>query len=237
MNDKNRHFIDDVIFELNQLMNERPDEEQNIPKTLLPERKYPGPALPDIRQAFACRDYPKRDRDPIETAGTMEHPHYASLGAMERFTDDLIAWSYDRQCQCDPDNKPYYLDCLRDIGNGRKSSDLQMKATMILSTGEVGLKDIEKAYSFFALQRSDVKAEADDYIIGVFKSRIDSAPRQKDEARECLLVIAKDRQSIAIETVANDRTMTFEEALEFLSVTSDTASDSIEAAAVAMVCS
>ncbi|KAA8566291.1 hypothetical protein EYC84_008888 [Monilinia fructicola] len=105
-------------------------------------------------------------------------------------------------------NKPYYLDCLREIGNGRRSSDLQMKATMILSTGEASLKDIEKAYSFFALQRSDTKDEADDYIIVFYKSRVDSAPRQKEEARDCLLVIAKDRQN--------------------------TASDSIEAAAVAM---
>ncbi|KAB8293208.1 hypothetical protein EYC80_007548 [Monilinia laxa] len=232
VDDKNREFIDDVKFELYQLMLERPDEEKKLPG--VPRLSYIAVAMPEIRQYLACKDYPKRDRDAVQVVDAVEHPHYASLGAMERFTDDLLAWSYDRQCQCDPKNKPYYLDCLREIGNGRRSSDLQMKATMILSTGEASLKDIEKAYSFFALRRSDTKDEADDYIIGVYKSRVDSAPRQKEEARDCLLVIAKDRQSIAIEAVANDRTMSFEEALEFLNVSSDTASDSIEAAAVAM---
>ncbi|QSZ31975.1 hypothetical protein DSL72_001544 [Monilinia vaccinii-corymbosi] len=232
VNDKNREFIDDVKFELYQLMLERPEEERNLP--VVPRLNSVAAAMPEIRQSLACKDYPKRDRDAVQVVDAVEHPHYASLGAVERFTDDLLAWSYDRQCQCDPKNRPYYLDCLREIGNGRRSSDLQLKATMILSTGEVSLKDIEKAYSFFALQRSDIKDEADDYIIGVYKSRVDSAPRQKDEARDCLLVIGKDRQSIAIEAVANDRTMTFEEALEFLDVSSDTASDSIEAAAVAM---
>lgn len=230
VDDKNRIFIDDITFELNQLMLERPDMEQKAPSTQTLDS--PTYALPDILRSLACDDYPKRDA--VQIVDSMEHPCYASLGAIEQFTDDLLAWSYDRQCQCDPENKPYYLDCLRELGNGRRSSDLQTKATMIMSTGEVSLKDIEKAYSFFALRRSDIKSEADDYIIGVYQSRIDSAPRQKDEARECLRVIAKDRRSIAIETVANDRTMTFEEALEFLSVTSDTASDSIEAAAIAM---
>ncbi|ESZ96696.1 hypothetical protein SBOR_2955 [Sclerotinia borealis F-4128] len=232
VDDENRDFIDDVKFELNQLMSERPIMEQNLPGA--GRRETLTYALADIRQSLACNNYPQRNIDAVQNVETVEHPYYASLGAMETFTDDLLAWSYDRQCQCDPKSKPYYLDCLRELGNGRLSSDLQTKAAMIVSTGEVSLKDIEKAYSFFALQRSAAEAEADDYILGVFKSRIDSAPRQKDEARECLLVIAKDRQSNAIEAVANDRSMTFEEALEFLSVSSDTASDSIEAAAVAM---
>ena len=231
INDKNRDFIDDVKFELSQHIIERPDEEQNLPG-IFPQNS-PVSALNDIRRSLACFEYPKRDRDAAQNLDAPEHPHYASLGAMERFTDELLAWSYDRQCQCDPKNKPYYLDCLRDIGNGRRSSDLQTKATLIMSTGEVSLKEIEQAYAFFRLQRSNT--EGDDHIIGVYKSRIDSAPRQKDDARECLLVIAKDRESKAIEAVANDRSMTFEEALEFLSVTSDTASDSIEAAAIAMV--
>ncbi|KAF7920098.1 hypothetical protein EAE99_008219 [Botrytis elliptica] len=232
VNDGNREFIDDVRFELNQLMLDRPDMELKELKSSNEKAFSPPYALDDIRRLLSCDDYPKRDA--VQVVDSLEHPYYASLGAIELFTDDLLAWSYDRQCQCDPVNKPYYLDCLRELGNGRRSSDLQTKATMIMSTGEVSLKDIEKAYSFFALQRNTTRSEGDDFIIGVYKSRIESGPRQKDEARECLRVIAKDRQSIAIEAVANDSTMTFEEALEFLSVTSDTASDSIEAAAVAM---
>jgi ubiquitin carboxyl-terminal hydrolase 25/28 len=108
-----------------------------------------------------------------------------------------------------------------------------MKVAMAASEGEVGLQEIEKAYKYLALD-PDTR-EGDDYIIGVFNSRIEAAPLQKDEARDCLRVIAKARASAKIEAVANDRAMTFEEALSFLNVTEDTHSDSIEAAAVAMV--
>lgn len=232
VDEENREVIDDVIYELNQLIYERPEIEQK--STPGPHYDSPINAIIDIRRALAYHDYPKRDRDTVYNVESVEHPYFASLGATERFTDELLAWSYDRQCQCDPENKPYYLDCLRELGNGRHSSDLQTKATIVMSTGENSLSDIKSAYKFFKLKRNDIPS--DDHIINVYKSQIDSAPRQKDDARNLLLIIAKDRQSLAIETVANDRTMTFEEALEFLNVTSNTESDSIEAAAIAMVC-
>jgi hypothetical protein len=48
-------------------------------------------------------------------------------------------------------------------------------------------------------------------------------------------VIAKHRSSQKIQAVVNDKTMDYNEALEFLGVTEDTASDSIEAVAIARV--
>jgi ubiquitin carboxyl-terminal hydrolase 25/28 len=191
----------------------------------------PLPALKDIESTLGYRDYPTRCRT-VDLSGE-EHPHYASLGAVDNFTDDLIIWAYERQCECDPRNKPYYLDCLSGIANGRKSSELEVKVAMAASAGEVGLKEIEDAYNFLAIDPNT--RDGDEYIIGVYNSRIESAPRQKDEARNCLRVIAKARDSKKIEAVANDKAMSFDEALEFLNVTGDTQSDSIEAAAVAMV--
>lgn len=189
------------------------------------------PALKDIERSLGCFDYPTRNR--TVDLSRDEHPCYISLGAVDNFTDKLIEWSYDRQCECDPANKPYYLDCLADLANGRQSADLQMRVVMATSAGELGQKTIEDSYRYFNLDPDSV--ENDDHIMGLYKSRIESAPRQKDEARECLSNIAKHRQSEKIDALANDRTMSFEEALEFLSVSSDTASDSIEAAAVALV--
>jgi ubiquitin carboxyl-terminal hydrolase 25/28 len=162
-----------------------------------------------------------------------EHPCYISLGAVDNFTDELLSWAYDRQCECDPSNKPYYLDCLEDLAKGRESIDLQTKVVMATSAGELGQKAIEDSYRYFNLDPDLV--EGDDHIMGFYKSRIESAPRQKEEARNCLLTIAKHRNSEKIKALANDKTMSFEEALEFLSVAADTASDSIEAAAVAIV--
>ena len=204
-------------------------EHSGTPRTI----HRPLAALKDIERSLGYHDYPRRSRT-IDLS-TEEHPYYYSLGAVDDFTDDLLSWAYDRQCACDPSNKPYYLDCLQDLSNGRRSSDLQMKVVMATSAGEYGLKATEDAYNFFQLS-PDTK-EGDDYIMGLYKSRIVSAPRQKEEAKNCLFIIGKDRNSEVIEALANDRSMTFEEALEYLSVSADTASDSIEAAAIAMVSS
>jgi ubiquitin carboxyl-terminal hydrolase 25/28 len=191
----------------------------------------PLPALKDIERSLGYFDYPTRSRT-IDLS-TEEHPHYLSLGAVDNFTDELLGWAYDRQCECDPSNKPYYLDCLEDLAKGRNSSDLQVKVAMAQSAGEVGQNAIEEAYRFFALDPSS--NEGDDHIIGLYKSRIDSAPRQKDEARECLRVLAKARHSEKIDAVANDKTMSFNEALSFLGVSDDTDSDMITSVASLMV--
>lgn len=191
----------------------------------------PAVALKHIERSLAYFDYPTRNRT-IDLSAS-EHPHYLSLGAVENFTDQLLEWAYDRQCQNDPANKAYYLDCLEGIARGRDSSDLQMRVVMATSAGNHGLKAIEESYKFFDL--TPEAAEGDDHIMGVYKSRIASAPRQKDEARQCLAIIAKHRESAKIEELVNDKTMTYEEALELLSVAQDTASDSIEASAIAVV--
>ena len=187
--------------------------------------------MKDIERSLGYFDYPTRSR--TVDLSTEEHPYYLSLGAVDNFTDDLLGWAYDRQCECDPPNKPYYLDCLEDLAKGRNSSDLQVKVAMAQSAGEVGLNAIVEAYRYFALDPSTT--EGDDHIIGLYKSRIDSAPRQKDEARECLRVLAKARSSEKIDAVANDKTMSLDEALSFLGVSADTDSDLITSVASLMV--
>lgn len=229
--DENREFIDDVLFELDVLLQGRSQAEQQSARVILNVR--PVAALKYLELSLGCHDYPKRSRT-IDLA-TEEHPYYLSLGAVDNFTDVLLSWAYDRQCLCDPVNTPYYFDCLQDLANGRESSDLQLKVTMALSTGQYGMKDLEDAYKFFGLDPDT--EEGDEHVMGLYKSRIISAPRQKEEAKNSLLVIAKHRNSGEIEALANDKKMTFEEALEFLGVSADTASDSIEAVAVAMVSS
>ncbi|KAE8449971.1 hypothetical protein EG329_007110 [Mollisiaceae sp. DMI_Dod_QoI] len=231
ISDENRYFIEDVTYEIDLLLQARSAHEKTTSNM---NTKYqfvqPVPALKDIERSLGCFEYPMRSR--TVDLSTEEHPHYLSLGAVDNFTDTFLEWAYDRQCKCDPINKPYYLDCLQDIANGRESSDLQMRVVMATSAGEYGLKAIEDSYKFFGLDPDT--QEGDDHIMGLYKSRIESAPRQKDEARNCLLMIAKQRKSDKIEALANDKTMSHEEALEFLNVNAETASDSIEAAAIAI---
>lgn len=219
------------MLELDILLQARPQPEKQASNITRFQAIQPLSAIRDIERSLSYFDYPTRSRTVDLSAE--EHPHYSSLGAVDNFTDALLEWAYDRQCQCDPVNKPYYLDCLNGIANGRGSPDLQTRVVMAQSAGEHGLKAIEDSYKFFGLD-ADTK-EGDEHVMGLYKSRIESAPRQKDEARNCLLIIAKHRNSDKIEALANDRTMSFEEALEFLNVNEKTDADSIEAAAVAIV--
>ena len=210
-------------------MNNRPPAEQQLGQVAVSLR--PLAALKEIERNLGYSDYPTRSR--TVDLSHEEHPYYASLGATDNFTDQYLSWAYDRQCECDPANKPYYLDCLEDLAKGRESSDLQMKVVMATSAGEYGLKAIEEAYRFFGLDQNT--NEGDDHIMGLYKSRIESAPRQKEEAKTSLVIIGRSRNSSKIEALANDNTMTLDEALEFLNVSADTASEFIEAAAVSMV--
>jgi ubiquitin carboxyl-terminal hydrolase 25 len=155
------------------------------------------------------------------------------LGAQDNFTDELLVWAYNRQRECDPRNRPYYLDCLAGLAEGRNSGELQTRQAMAESAGELRLSEIEAAYKFFAL---DPKMEhTEDTIIGTYKSRIENAPLQRDEARKCLNTIGEAKDSEKIKAVANDKTMTLKEAFEFLDLTEDVDNDTIQAAAVGLV--
>lgn len=172
------HFLQDVIFELSQLLSDRPSIEER-------EKGFsfnPEAAMKRLQRSYGCWNYPRKSREIDSVA--MDHPHYASLGACADFTDELIAYCYFKQKRCDEPNKPYYLDCLAGIASGRESSELQVEVAKEDSSGELRLQTIREAYKFFAIDPST--SEGDDHILGVYRSRIESAPRQKDEARYVL---------------------------------------------------
>jgi ubiquitin carboxyl-terminal hydrolase 25 len=227
-----RQFIEDVVCELSERISEgTPQEVAHLPARYV---YNPLPAANDVYNTLGCQGYLKGSRTVINLdEQESEHPHYAALGAVNDFPDELIAFAYERQRHCDPQNSPYYLECLKGIGEGRGSMDLQEKSVLAISMGEHTLKDIEDAYKYFAV-KPDTQG-GDDHIIGLYKSRIEAAPLQKEEARQSLLIIGEARQSEAIIAVANNKAMSFEEALDYLNVTADTPPDSIEAVAITMV--
>jgi len=188
-------------------------------------------ALPDLEVLLGCVHRMKRSRHVDLTIP--EHPHYASLGAIDDFIDDHVVWAYDRQCLVDPANKPYYFDCLKGVAKGRESEDLDTKVAIAVSAGEVGQDEIDAAYRYFGLD--SVFDEGDHHIAGLYKSRIESAPRQKDEAREQLAVLAKSRDSMILDELVNDKTLTYQEAMKFLNVTAFTDADTVVAQATVLV--
>ena len=209
---EHENFVDDVMVELEVLISERPPQEMRIVR--LPFIHSPIPAMKDIERSLGSFGFPTRSRHVDLTH--VEHPYYASLGAVDAFTDEHLSWAYMRQRRCDPQNKPYYLDCLQDIAKGRGSSDLEMKVVEDKSLGELGLKEIEEAYKLLSLDPNAI--EGDDHIIGMYKSRIEAAPRQKDEARRCLKIIGEARNSDKIKDIANDTTMSYKEACDALGI-------------------
>lgn len=224
-----RHFVEDVLWEIRRSLSNRPQDEVARGKSQVAQ--LPESGLQSLRLVLGSSNYEKDGR-PIDLEVT-EHPHYAGLGAVGDFADSLILWAYQRQTSCDTSvwRKAYYLECLKMIAKGRESTFLQEEYAMIASMGELSLSDIDNAYKFFAL--SSEQDHGDDHIIGVFTSWVESCPSQKDEARRVLDIIGQARNSKKIKDVANDKTMTYEEALQHLGVTADTDSDMILAAAVA----
>lgn len=127
---------------------------------------------------------------------------YASLGATAEFHDDLIIFAYQRQIYVDPNNTPYYLECLQGLGEGRKSEDLQTQAAIEASSGNISLKDIRAAYKDLGLDFNQHLLD-DDTIIGNFQARVSDAPRQEPELRRALQIIGQSRSSEKIQSMAS----------------------------------
>ncbi len=109
-----------------------------------------------------------------------------------------MIFAYERQTSCDPENEPYYLECLQDLAEGRKSDMLVTKAVLMESEGKISRKDIYSAYHYFGLDPMSSELD-DETIIGNFHARIGDAPRQEAEMRRALRVIGLDRKSAMIQ--------------------------------------
>ncbi len=125
------------------------------------------------------------------------------MGAILDFHDDLIHFAYQRQIDTDPGNTPYYLECLQDIAEGRKSEALQTFAAIEASSDKISLKDVREAFKSFGLDFPSSSLE-DDIIIGNFQSRVSDAPRQEAELRRALKIIGQHRSSDKIQQVASN---------------------------------
>lgn len=112
-----------------------------------------------------------------------------------------MIFAYERQTTWDPENGPYYLECLQDLAEGRKSDELVTKAVLMESEGHFSRKDIPKAYQYFGLDPRSRELD-DETIIGSFRSRVGDAPRQEAEMRRALRIIGLDRKSARIQSEA-----------------------------------
>ena len=106
---------------------------------------------------------------------------------MDTFEDKLIIFAYECQKNRDSNNAPYYLECLANIAEERRSEDLQMALAQARSRGEFSTGDVRQAYYSLHLD-PDRLYEAED-ILGKFRSFIADAPRQEAQMRQNLQMI------------------------------------------------
>lgn len=215
-------FLDDVDHELTILM-------QQHPPRLRPQgtESPPTPALKELSRILGSQNYDRIPYSRTHDMNTME-PWYRGLGVTPDVSDAAILYAYERQCATDPDNAHRYLDYLRSVAHSRQSEPLQVKFVTEESAGKVTATQVFEAYQFFGLDARYPPTD-ENYIIGVFSSRIADAPIQESDARSCLKTIGTQMNSQRILDVAEESLTTYEQALAFLDVTRDTADDFITA--------
>ena len=130
---------------------------------------------------------------------------FPSLGAKYDFANDLILFSYNCQLMSDPENTPYYLECLDILAEGRNSHDLKVAVATEASMDKASRRDIRNAYKTFDLEIASGFLN-DDFIIGTFQSRIADSPKQAPELRQALGLVGRDRSSQRIQVVASNST-------------------------------
>lgn len=224
---KTESFLRDVLDELDVLIS-REVQNGNRVHTY---RYAPVRVLNEIKNILGYLDYPTNSRTVDLSRG--DNSHFASLGVLDNFSDELVIWAYDRQCKVNPDSTPYYFDCLADLATERNSLALQTKQVMVVSTGQHSARDLYKAYRVLG----DTASEwTDDDLAGVFAAELQTSSLQRHtELREAMRMIARDRHSDVLATLAGEDSMTSEEALKFLNVDPATDADSVVAAAIATV--
>lgn len=119
---------------------------------------------------------------------------------------DLIIEAYNRQVETDPRRGPYYLRCLRSIGEWRRNSDgekIDNLVTLECSGSRYADDDIPRAYNYFQLDDRN-RNLTDDDIIGSFFAHIRDTANDT-EVRRQLWRIGDSRGSEKIKAVAEER--------------------------------
>lgn len=110
--------------------------------------------------------------------------------------------AYHLQTQVCPSRIPDYLSALTAIAITRRSEALQTEVQLEVSKGRFDRERLKEAYSDFDL--SIHAPLQDEYIIGVFESRLLDMPLHQHELRDSLRIIGVWRGSQRIVATAEN---------------------------------
>ncbi|RMZ78036.1 hypothetical protein DV737_g4114, partial [Chaetothyriales sp. CBS 132003] len=217
-------YLDDVEQELLALVESRPDERHHVSDLPRPE-----PALAQIERVLGCQNY---DTHPASRSLAIDPctrpPEFQGLGVPESAADSLVQHFYHLQTAADPANSPFYLSFLKKIGVQRRSDLLQTDAVLEESRGRHDVDALNEAYNYFGLGQNDASVD-DDYIIGIFSSRLEDSPSHEQQMRAHLSVIGQHRNSTKIIQFADNSVNTYEQALDYLGADATVSDEGIHA--------
>jgi A repeated domain in UCH-protein len=130
---------------------------------------------------------------------------YNTLGVPQTASDDLVVEAYKNQIRTtDRKSHPYYLEFLGVIGRERNSEIIQTEHAMEKSTGRFDITDLSRAYKSIGLEWEKDQSYDDDYIIGMFNSRLMDMGLHEQDLRQELRIIGEGRGSRKICDVAEN---------------------------------
>ncbi|RMZ91876.1 hypothetical protein DV736_g914, partial [Chaetothyriales sp. CBS 134916] len=217
-------YLDDVEQELLALVESRPDERLHVNDLPRPE-----PALPQIEGALGCQNYDKHATSrSLANDPSMRPPEFQGLGVPEAAADSLIQHFYHYQRTTDPRNGPLYMSFLKKIAMERRSDLLQTETVLEESRGHYDVDTLNEAYNYFGLGQNDASVD-DDYIIGIFSSRLEDSVSHEQQMRTHLKVIGQHRNSAKISQFADNSVNTYEQALHYLGADATVSDEGIQA--------
>ena len=136
---------------------------------------------------------------------SIDDPLYAGLGALSDFSDQLVLHAFNWQTAFDQQQSPYYYDCLSAIAERRNSEALSVEIATMASQGFITRKDVEDAYRYFTIDPQRAPNMEDGHILGLFQSRLESAPaHQENDIRQQLRIIGQARGSNMLTDAASN---------------------------------
>lgn len=211
-----RNDIENARYELNAIILRYPSAER-LGARHVPMKSEPSSTL--MQQALGCDTYDRR-AERTRSSGTNreeDHPHFAGLGALADFSDNLLLFAYGRQVDVHPEGLPYYFECLKGIAVGRASETLQDAAATLASQGVSDRQGVNDAYLYLNINPAHASVLTDAMIINVFQTRIpDMGLAAVAQSRVALRTIGITRNSEAIKRVASDTIETYQQAIEWL---------------------
>lgn len=145
------------------------------------------------------------------------YSYFASLGIQPDFADSLVEFAFDRQADCDPEQRPYYFECLQVITDTRGGERLQVKVATLESEGSISRRDLSAAYRVLNLSPLEARQADDDRILNLFTVlQSDSGAHAQEEARQALYKIGVVRGSQRLINTSHQTIETYEDALSWL---------------------